>query len=322
MTRILVVDDSLSVRKALEKILATHAEVSVASSAEDALTKLRSAQHLPHLLITDVLMPGMNGFDLTREIKKLPELAGIPVVLISGIIDDEVHRQMREVGADAVVRKPFTAEELLPVIQKALGQATSAPPEPNDDLVLHDEPELLNEAAPEPVQTGIGQPQATQPGRNQPGRNQEDNIRPGGTQNGNAQNGNAQAAVSALLTGGAAAERSTGAQSLVDTLAQKPGVLGVLVTTRDGHPRETAGSLGLGTDDLAMYARFFASTAATLGARLQGGGSSGVQMEYDQRTLLILPLDEGHLLVCLLSDVSSSSVVRFAVRRQRNPLLA
>ena len=111
------------------------------------------------------------------------------------------------------------------------------------------------------------------------------------------------------------------AQALVDTLIQKPGVLGALVTTHKGAAEQRAGQLYLEPADLAMYARFYASTAATLGTRLQGGANSGIQLEFEERTLLILPYGEDQLLICLLTDANSSSMVRFALRRQCVPTL-
>jgi CheY-like chemotaxis protein len=300
MPRILVVDDSLSVRKALEKILNIYADVNVAISAEDALAQLHGGQAIPDLVISDVLMPGMSGFELTQELQKMPAARGVPVILISGIIDDDVQRRSLEVGARAVVRKPFTADELLPVIQRALEHLSSEVAQSAlpviSAVVLPAQPVR---AAQPPAPTGpVLVPQVAPMPR---------------------------ASVSTTGTGNPSSAHSGSAPdaaTLVNTLIQKPGVLGVLVTTRDGTPLDHAGNLSMTPADLSMYARFFANTAGTLGTRLSSGEGAGVQLEYPSRTLLILPLDALHLLVCLLGDTSSGSMVRFAVRRHLTSTLA
>ncbi|MCA9835919.1 MAG: response regulator [Trueperaceae bacterium] len=122
MPRLLIVDDSVSVRKALERILAPHKlEVFTAESAEAALQVLHD--HEPHLIIADVVMPGMDGFELTQVLKADAKHKHIPVILISGIVNQSVHEQAKEVGAIDVIKKPFNPTDLLPKIQKILNQS-------------------------------------------------------------------------------------------------------------------------------------------------------------------------------------------------------
>ncbi len=127
MPRVLVVDDSISVRKALERVLAPRQmEVSAAASGEQALEQLRL--QVPDLLIVDVVMPGMSGFELCSSLKADAALRHVPVILISGIVDEGVIAQARAVGALSVVSKPFTPDELFPKIDAAL-QNLSVKPE-------------------------------------------------------------------------------------------------------------------------------------------------------------------------------------------------
>ncbi len=119
MPKVLVVDDSISVRKALERVLAPREmEVTAAASGEQALEQLR--QSVPDLVIIDVVMPGMSGFELCSSLKKDEHLKHIPVILISGLVNDSVIAQAHEVGAVSVVSKPFTPDELFPKIDAAL----------------------------------------------------------------------------------------------------------------------------------------------------------------------------------------------------------
>ena len=142
--KILVVDDSVSVRKALERILSTRKlEVIATGSAEEALEKL--AHSKPSLVIADVVMPGMDGFTLCREIKADARYSQLPVLLISGIVNADVERQAEEVGAAGIAKKPFTPVELFPKIEAALA---SAAPAPEADAELSDVPEQVPASSP------------------------------------------------------------------------------------------------------------------------------------------------------------------------------
>ena len=124
--KILVVDDSVSVRKALERILSTRKWGVIATgSAEEALEKLPGSN--PALVIADVVMPGMDGFALCRELKANARYQHLPVLLISGIVNADVERQAEEVGAAGIAKKPFTPADLFPKIETALAAAGPAP---------------------------------------------------------------------------------------------------------------------------------------------------------------------------------------------------
>ncbi len=125
MANVLVVDDSVSVRKALERILLTrNLEVSAAGSAEEALTRL--GERVPDIMIADVVMPGMDGFGLCKTVKDDARYSALPVLLISGIVNQDVLEQAGEVGALGVVKKPFTPEDIFPKVEAALAPAARA----------------------------------------------------------------------------------------------------------------------------------------------------------------------------------------------------
>lgn len=124
--KVLVVDDSVSVRKALERILSTRQiEVVATGSGEEALQKLPGSN--PALVIADVVMPGMDGFALCAKIKADARFGGVPVLLISGIVNPDVVRQAAEAGAADIVKKPFTPEDLFPKIERAVAHAAPHP---------------------------------------------------------------------------------------------------------------------------------------------------------------------------------------------------
>jgi CheY-like chemotaxis protein len=154
-TTILVVDDSVSVRKALERILAPQGyAVRMADSAENALLAL---EPLPDMILADILMPGMSGLELARILGD--RQLNIPVMLMSGIVDDVTQRDAHAAGACGVLRKPFTPTELLPAIephlQAALAQRQGAPavsqPATGEPLPSQPAPVPAPVAAPVPV---------------------------------------------------------------------------------------------------------------------------------------------------------------------------
>lgn len=121
MPDILIVDDSISVRKALEITLRNHTLSSASAvSAEDALDVLGRTPSDYDLLMIDVIMPGLSGVELCEQLKADPRYAHLPVILMSGNVDDEVREQAQSVGASGLLKKPFRSEELIPMVQGVL----------------------------------------------------------------------------------------------------------------------------------------------------------------------------------------------------------
>ncbi len=148
MPQILIVDDSVSVRKALERILKTRKmDVVAAKSAEDALETLQSLS--PDLIIADVIMPGQSGFELCESVKTGDTHADTPVMLISGVVDGEVERKAQEAGAVGVVKKPFTPDDIFPKIEAALGAARTSTSAPAQESAPASAPQAQPQAQPQ-----------------------------------------------------------------------------------------------------------------------------------------------------------------------------
>jgi len=113
--RILVVDDSPTTRAILRKVLAAAGyAVQTATDGSDALNRLRT--HGVDMVVSDVVMPRMDGFQLTHEIKSKH---GLPVILVTSMESDEHRRRGLEVGADAyVVKSAFEGKGLLEIIKQ------------------------------------------------------------------------------------------------------------------------------------------------------------------------------------------------------------
>jgi len=127
--RILVIDDSMSVRVALERLLVQRGyETTAVSSSAEGLRRLDEGAF--DLLISDLVMPDMDGIELVRFIRDNPALRSLPVILVSGLGDAEIEEKGRLAGVDDVVRKPFTAASLIPKVERLLARTrtASAPP--------------------------------------------------------------------------------------------------------------------------------------------------------------------------------------------------
>src|SRR5262249_45575226 len=97
--RVLVVDDILSNVKLLEaKLTAEYFEVLTASRGEQALTRV--AAELPDIVLLDVMMPGMDGFEVCRRIKSNPKIAHIPIVMVTALDQPSDRVMGLDAGAD------------------------------------------------------------------------------------------------------------------------------------------------------------------------------------------------------------------------------
>jgi len=129
MPRVLVVDDSLSVRKMVERALETKGlEVIAASSGAEAIERLDSS--LPDLIVCDVVMPDVDGYGICESVRSHPVLCHTPVLLISGIVNGAVLDRAARVRSSAVLRKPFTADDLTRKVAELLAARSVAPDEP------------------------------------------------------------------------------------------------------------------------------------------------------------------------------------------------
>ena len=119
--RVLVVEDSPTQARLLRLILEAEGfTVDVAGDGQAALTRLAAASF--DLVVSDVLMPGLTGFELCRVIKADPALCDIPVVLVTTLREPLEIVQALEVGADSFVRKPYEPDALVVRLRSLLAQ--------------------------------------------------------------------------------------------------------------------------------------------------------------------------------------------------------
>ena len=113
---VLVVDDSISVRRGMARQLRNLGlNVREASDGLEALGRLREAQY--GLVVTDLEMPKLDGFALLAEIKRIPSLSTIPVIVASTLCDQETRIRLKKLGAHALLSKPVDPHELAHVVE-------------------------------------------------------------------------------------------------------------------------------------------------------------------------------------------------------------
>jgi len=108
---ILLVDDEPLWLDAMRMVLKDEGYRTITvTSGEEALLKLQRQK--PDLIMTDVRMPVMNGFDLYQKIREIPKLARVPIVFMSSIDDYYAKRTAKELGAQGYITKPSFSEDL------------------------------------------------------------------------------------------------------------------------------------------------------------------------------------------------------------------
>jgi len=109
---VLVVDDSLTVRRVTQRLLVREGyRVTLAKDGLEAIEKL--AAERPAVLLTDIEMPRMDGFDLVRNVRADERLAELPVIMITSRIAPKHREHAAELGVDHYLGKPYSEEELL-----------------------------------------------------------------------------------------------------------------------------------------------------------------------------------------------------------------
>ena len=137
METVLVVDYEPPVALAIERSLRAHYQMRIANSGTDALNLARRAP--PDLIILDILMPGMDGLQVCREMRRDPLLKSVPVLFLTarGRVEDRIDGF--EAGADDYMVKPFDVRELLVRVRAILRRSSTSQTEARHErLVVRD----------------------------------------------------------------------------------------------------------------------------------------------------------------------------------------
>ena len=113
------IDDSPSLRQMVALTLESAGyEVVEASDGRDALSKLAGREY--HLFLTDLNMPGMDGIELTKALRSMPEYKFVPIVLLTTESQQEKKMQGKAAGATGWIVKPFQPQDLLATIKRVM----------------------------------------------------------------------------------------------------------------------------------------------------------------------------------------------------------
>ena len=148
MPKVLVVDDSLSVRKVVEKALEVRGlQVLAAATGAEAITMIDRDR--PDVVICDVILPDKEGYQICEYVRGHPTIGATPFLLISGIDNGTVQARAAEVRSDEVMFKPFSVEDLVRRVDKLLGGHTNGAKAPT--IIAQPAAVSAPVAAPSPV---------------------------------------------------------------------------------------------------------------------------------------------------------------------------
>ncbi|MCG8452253.1 MAG: response regulator [Spirochaetales bacterium] len=119
MAKILVVDDSISIRKSVRFVLEQDGHVvTEAANGKEGVVSLDQQQF--DLVLTDINMPEMNGFDFTRKVRSHPQHRFVPILVLTTESEGTMVQQGRDAGATGWIVKPFSNDKLLATVKKVL----------------------------------------------------------------------------------------------------------------------------------------------------------------------------------------------------------
>ncbi|MGY1632725.1 ATP-binding protein [Geodermatophilus sp. SYSU D01186] len=121
---VLVVDDNADMRAYLTRLLSPHWTVRTATNGEEALESVAAAR--PDVVLTDVMMPGLDGFGLLRALRADPATRSVPVVVLTARAGQEAAVEGFDAGVDDYLAKPFESAELVARLRAVLARAAGA----------------------------------------------------------------------------------------------------------------------------------------------------------------------------------------------------
>ncbi len=123
--RILVVDDELSIRMLLDNFLSDDYTVFTKDNGYEAMSWFKEG-NIADLILVDIDMPMINGYELTESIRKQPGMQAVPIIMLSSKQKSEDRIKSFAAGADDYLQKPFNPEELLVRIQSIFRRSQAA----------------------------------------------------------------------------------------------------------------------------------------------------------------------------------------------------
>ena len=120
MTTVMVVDDSPTIRAMIVNLLKSHGMDILEAGDGNLAQQVLSESPVPDLIITDIVMPNMNGYEFCRWVKNNPSTSHVPVVMCTTKGEDFDKHWGKRQGSDAYITKPFEASEMISVVTSLL----------------------------------------------------------------------------------------------------------------------------------------------------------------------------------------------------------
>lgn len=118
---VLIIEDEKLIIVSTQMVLeAAGYTVEAASNGEEGISKAR--EMTPDLILLDIMMPGIDGWETLTRLKRDPETTGVPVIIFTAREHNRGHQKSSEMGAADYFRKPFEPDELIELVEKYIGQ--------------------------------------------------------------------------------------------------------------------------------------------------------------------------------------------------------
>jgi CheY-like chemotaxis protein/predicted regulator of Ras-like GTPase activity (Roadblock/LC7/MglB family) len=327
MAKVLVVDDSLSVRKVVERaLLGRHIEVVCAATGNEALERIE--RDAPDVVVCDVVMPDRDGYEICEFVKRHPRLAGTPVLLMSGIVNDEVRQRAAQVQSADVLSKPFAADDLLRKLDSLLASASKLAPASPGVLVspsvvngnghahvqpvpMPVEPAPLPIAPPPPIVTAPSMPVAAPP----PVVASVEPPLPIVTAPKSEDAAPAASRVTPIDTA------VTVTASILGQFAAIEGVQWAVLADREGFLLEAVPATMSDPEVAGALSACLAESSVGLGRELGRGALHGMMLEYERGMVVIYGVGAGALLAIGLTEPAVLGKVRYYAKKSLPELL-
>ena len=325
MPKVLVIDDSISVRKVVERALAgKQVDVVCAASGSEALECLE--RDAPDVIVCDVVMPDRDGYEICEFVKKHPRLGEIPVLLMSGIVNDEVRQRAARARSEGVLAKPFAAEDLLKRLDGFLGplaprvpevSAPTAPaPPPRVDgtptlmpvstltLAPVDAPTPAPVLAPPPPPPVVAPPPPPEPAVAVVTPTEPD---PPAVE--------AVAATPVPPARPAAPVPTDAAAGILAQFTAMDGVQWAVLSDREGFVVEATTNAGIDADVAAALSACLAESSDGLGKELGRGALQSIILEYEKGMVVVYGAGASGLLAVGLTEPAVLGKVRYFAKK-------
>jgi CheY-like chemotaxis protein/predicted regulator of Ras-like GTPase activity (Roadblock/LC7/MglB family) len=302
MAKVLVVDDSLSVRKVVERALVgRQIEVVCAATGTEALERIERDE--PDVVVCDVVMPDKDGYEICDFVKRHPRLGRTPVLLMSGIVNDDVRARAARVQSADVLSKPFAADDLLRKLDALLAarpKAASPAATPAGPLVAPGVPVPPPAAA--PALNGNNGRLATPAPATPAAPSLSTPVMPPAAEH-------------------APAPAPAASATVLRQFAAIDGVQWAVLADREGLLLDASGDDAVGAEVAGALSACLAESSEGLGRELGRGALHGMILEYERGMVVLYGVGASALLAIAISEPAVLGKVRYFAKKAVPELL-